>query len=297
MKQQKVYTKEDYIRVHNLVYEYKGGSKEAGLELLDSFSAFLNKYISLLHSGYFDLRNSSIRNFIKLFIDNQIKRSAITSYNHNKGAGHCAAQDTVDKIREYFSCLSKEDIKQEISNIFLLMANKYKDTKPSFQNHIEKNFHFYAFRHFEKLTRDPLSRGDKSIDSPNKASLLEQINDNQIEKDFEDLELKINIEQSISNSDIPIITNLDCTKEANEISIYDDSFLDSNWINGITCSPIFKVLTPFERKIILMWYKEKKTIIEIAETFGICRGTVSNKKAKAKEKLKAEAKRLNLSIR
>lgn len=311
MKGKKVYTNEDYIRVHNLVYEYKDGSEEAGLELLNSFSVFLNKYVSLLHFGYFDLERSSIRNFIKLFVDNPVKRSAITSYKHNQGAGQCTAQDVVDKIKTYFSCLSKEDIQQDVSSIFLLMASKYKDTKPSFQNHIEKNFHFYAFRHFEKLTRDPLSRGDcvkdekrvsarnqdKAIGLPLKLSVLEQVNDVQMEKDFEDLELKISVDQSMLNSDIPVITNLDCTKKEYSASVYDDSFLDSNWINGTTCSEVFKVLTPFERKILLMWYMEDKTNYEIAQIFGICRGTVSNRKAKAKEKLRSEVKRLNLTLK
>lgn len=316
-QQQRVYTKEDYNRIHELVYKYKDGSKEAGLELLESFSGFLNKYVSLLHFGKFDLKSSSIRNFIKLFIDNQVKRSSITSYKHNKGAGHCAAQETVEKIIAFFSCLSKEDIEQEISNIFLIMASKYKDTKPSFQNHIEKNFHYYAFRHFEKLTRDPLSRGDcikdekrvslsnsdKNICASFKTSIIEQIKDVQFERYFEDLELKICVDQSISSSDIPIITNLDCTKKSKDKAVYDEDevksiynndFLDSNWINGITCGDVFKVLTPFERRILLMWYIEKKTDAQIAEAFGLCRGTVNNRKAKAKEKLKKEIERLNL---
>ena len=48
MKQHK-YTQEDYQRVHDLVYEYQGGSVEAGEQILESFSAFLNRYVSLLH--------------------------------------------------------------------------------------------------------------------------------------------------------------------------------------------------------------------------------------------------------
>lgn len=298
------YTEQDYIKVHELAYSYKGGNKEAGEELLNLFSAFLNRYVSLLHYGYFDLKHSSIRNFIKLFVDNATKRSAISSYKYNKGAGTSASQETVDMIKSYFSCLSKEDIKQEISNIFLDMSIRYKDTKPSFQNHIDKNFHFYVFRHFEKHTKDPLSRGGCSQETllyPNSIASIQHIDgdtslshiirDVQFDIDMTNKELEISIDQSIMNSLIPTLNT-----SSKPISILDDSFFDINWINGITCSEVFETLTPFERKILVMWYIEKKTDSQIAEEFGLCRGTINSKRAKAKDKLEVELKRLNLSV-
>lgn len=279
------YTEQDYIKVHELAYSYKEGNKEACEELLNLFSAFLNRYVSLLHYGYFDLKHTSIRNFIKLFVDNSTKRSAISSYKYNKSAGLKASQDTVDMIKSYFSSLSKEDIKQEISNIFLDMSMKYKDTKPSFQNHIDKNFHFYVFRHFEKHTKNPLSRGGCDI------YLSHNIRDHVFETDMINKELEISIEQSINNSIMPTLKTSSKT-----ISILEDSFLDINWINGITCSEVFETLTPFERKILVMWYIDKKTDSQIAEEFGLCRGTINSKRAKAKDKLEVELKRLNLSV-
>lgn len=306
MKQQHRYTKEDYQRIHDLVYEYKEGNAEAGAKILNSFSAFLNRYVSLLHYGYFDLKHSSIRNFIKLYIESPIKRSAVTSYKHNKGAGRLAAQETVDMIKPYFYSLTKEDISQEISTVFLTMASKYKDTKPSFQHHIDKNFHFYAFRHFERMTRDPLSRGEcfdfvvnrqtHSLDSAFEIDLANAIRDYKFDKEMEDIEEDIAINQTIRQATISYLTTLDCTANEN-VSRYEDDFLDLNWINGITCTELFKVLTPFERRILTMWYIDKKTDTDIADMFGVCRGTINNKRAKAKQKLEDELKRLNLTVK
>lgn len=307
MEEKKVtykYTQEDYIKVHNLAYLYKDGDKEAGEELINLFSALLNRYVSLLHYGYYDLKHSSIKNFIKLFVKSPTKRSTIGSYKYNNGSGIKASQETVDTIKSYFSNLSKEDIKQEIYNIFLVMTKKYKDTKPSFQNHINKNFHFYVFRHFEKHTKDPLSRGSCSSETLlYKNSALNQqneggdiyiphiIKDNQFDIDIANKELEISIEQSLNNSIIPTLKY-----NKKPISILDDSFLDINWINGITCSEVFQTLTPFERKILIMWYIDKKTDSQIAEEFGLCRCTINIKRAKTKDKLEVELKRLNLSV-
>jgi RNA polymerase sigma factor (sigma-70 family) len=299
-----MYTIKDYQRVHELAYEFKNGDKEAGKKLLEAFSAFLNRYTSLLHHGYHDLNHSSIRNFIRLFVDNPTKRTAIASYKHNKGAGVCAAQETVEKIRSYFDCLTKEDVQQEIYTIFLTMVTKYKDVKPSFQNHIEKNFHFYAFRHFEKLARDPLNRrlmfSEYTVlpcnieEGYTKVDFLTLMADPQATLDIEQKESDIELEQNLEKSNVIAINNMDCEET---VSIYDDNFLDANWINGITCAKVFKNLTPFERKILKMWYVEKKTDSEIAEIFGVCRGTINNKRAKIKGKLQKEIKKLKLVIK
>lgn len=302
----KKYTHQDYERVHKLAYEYKDGNTEAGDKLLDSFSSFLNRYVSLLFYGYFDLKHSSTRNFIKLFVVNKKRRSAIGSFMYNEPAGVTIALETVEKIKSLFSSYSKEDIQQEISYVFLTMAKNYKDSKPSFQNHIDKNFHFYAFRYLEKLIKDPLTRDDSSTAAIFKVSrgaggneqfeinLLELIPDESYIRLIENKDLEICASQDRDNSNITVISNMKQELE-DEISMYDDNFLlDANWINGITCSEVFDTLSPFERRMLVMWYIEKRTDSYIADTFGVCRVTINTKRAKAKRKLEKELKRLNL---
>lgn len=58
-----------------------------------------------------------------------------------------------------------------------------------------------------------------------------------------------------------------------------------NWINGVTCSELFKSLTPFERNLLVMSYIEKKTDTEIAQMYGLCRATIFRKKQAAIEKI------------
>jgi len=48
---------------------------------------------------------------------------------------------------------------------------------------------------------------------------------------------------------------------------------------------VFDTLSPFERRMLVMWYIEKRTDSYIADTFGVCRVTINTKRAKAKRKL------------
>lgn len=294
----KKYTREDYVRIHDLVYKYKDGDKDAGEELINSFSRFIGKYISLLHFGNIDLNHGSTRRFIKLFVADPAKRNAITPKEHNANAV-LIADATVRYLVMRFSRISIEDIRNELICALLLMAKKYKDTKPSFQSHVEKNFHFYAYRSFEKLTSDPccytiknkVSRFCVSSIIDIETDYIEDEVDTRVIRDMETLEDQIAIQQILEQKS-PIKV-----EDIEDISIFEDTFINSSWADGITCSQVFKNLSIFERKILMMWHMEKKTDSQIAEHFGVCRGTINSKRAKAKEKLEDEFKRLNLSIK
>ena len=294
----KKYTREDYERIHDLVYKYQDGDKAAGEELINSFSRFIGRYISLLHFGNIDLNHGSTRRFIKLFVADPAKRNAITPKKHNANAV-LIADATVRYLVMRFSRISIEDIKNELICALLLMATKYKDTKPSFQSHVEKNFHFYAYRSFEKLTSDPCCYTMRNkipihfannLTDSEKDYVNEEVDTRAI-RDMETLEDQIAIQQLLKQKS-PIKV-----EDIEDISIYEDNFINSSWADGITCSQVFKSLSIFERKILMMWYIEKKTDSQIAEFFGVCRGTINSKRAKAKEKLEDEFERLNLSLK
>lgn len=284
MDDNKCYTDEDYLKIHNLAYQFKDGDQDSGLELIELFSPFLNRYVSLLFYGYFNLEHYSIKNFIKLFINNKKARASINSYKAKNIGGYIIARNTVDKIQSFFDHLDITDIQNDIKYIFLNMAKKYNDKeKPSFHNYINKNFHFYAFRYFEKNSRDPLSRNFNQYDL-----CIDKEHDSSYDLYIEDIEYNISINQDIKNNN-KVILNIDNSKK-NE-NIYNDSFIDINWINGITCNEIFKVLNPFERKIIKYWYVDKNTDIEIGKMFGVIPSTISVRRSSAKKKLENEMKK------
>lgn len=287
MNEKKAFGLEEYEQIHNLVYEYQAGSNEAAEKLIDSFRVFLGKYLSLLKYGKYELDHYSVRSFIKLFIEDPKERANINSY-FAKGSSRNIADESVSKIITIFASSEDGDIENELYTIFLNMCTKYKDTRPSFHHYVKRNFHYYAYRHFEKISKDPVARGhvvniftseSNSIEEPSSLSIIDNvIRDESIEIQMEQLLDEVEMHYNVLLSNTPVV-------KQRGISVYDDAFLNTNWINGITCSDIFKTLTPFERKILIMWYIKGKTDTDIAEEFGVCRGTINKRRANAKAKL------------
>lgn len=288
-KQYEIDYSKDYQRVHDLVYEYKNGSMDAADKLLDAFAKFLSNYAVLIKFGKYNLNYYSVRSFIKLFIEDPKDRKLLNSYFYNQYAGRNIVFSTVNTIMNIFHESSYEDIKQDLKIIFFNMCQKYKDVRPSFHTYIDKNFHYYAYRYWEKTIRDPIGRGSSvSISTPIRsmkftedtnitfADILEDVQ-SKVENDY--TLNKITVYYDIKASAIPVVYG-------EEISdTYNNTFLNTNWINGITCSTAFKILTPLERKIIKLWYIDNLTDKEIGEKFGICRGSINKRRNIAKTKI------------
>ena len=291
-KKYKYFDIEDYKRVHNLVYEYQNGSIDAATEIIKSFEFFTNKYVNLIVHGDYSIENYSLRSFIKLFVIEKKDRSKINNY-FVKPVGIAIANYTVNKIKRIFSSETEEDIRHSIYVTLLEMCSIYKDTKPSFHTFVKKNFHFYLFRQLQSTARDPIGRGDyiryakrsnANDDNTTQDNKIDIIPDENATLEYENVLNKIEIDYNMKAAYIPLI------KTNKDLTIYDDDFLNMNWINGITCSQPFKPLTPFERNIVIMWYKDKKTDSYIATKYGVGRMTINKKRATAKQKILNEAK-------
>jgi RNA polymerase sigma factor (sigma-70 family) len=288
-KQYEVDYSKDYQRVHDLVYEYKNGSMDAADKLLESFAKFLSNYAVLIKYGKYNLNYYSVRSFIKLFVENPKDRKLLNSHFYNQYAGKNVVFSTINTIMNIFHESSSEDIKQDLKIIFFNMCQKYKDVRPSFHTYIDKNFHYYAYRYWEKTIRDPIGRGSSvSISTPIKsikfvedtnltfADILEDVQ-SKVENDY--TLNKITVYYDIKTSSVPVAYG-----EENH-DTYNNTFLNTNWINGITCSTAFKILTPLERKIIKLWYIDNLTDKEIGDKFGICRGSINKRRNIAKTKI------------
>jgi RNA polymerase sigma factor (sigma-70 family) len=83
-------------------------------------------------------------------------------------------------------------------------------------------------------------------------------------------------------------------KEQEELSSYDLDSLNFNWTNGVTCSDLFKELTPYEREIIVLSFIKNKTDIEIGAIYGCHRATINEHKKRAVNKIKAKALEISL---
>lgn len=281
----------EYNEIHNRVLEYQKGDVTSGEYVIEEFRGFINKFIQLIKYGRYELENFSIRNFILLYAESPQIKTVIKQHNYNKIGAKTAVSSTVGIITSVFESSDVEDIENDLICILLTMCKKYKDTKPSFHNHVKRNFHFYAFRYFEKLSRDPIARRftvtkvfnnrvhkDNATDSIYSFDIIDCMVDEDIEKELEAIDSSINVYYDLRMSDTQAISS-------DSLSIFEDEFLDDNWINGITCSPIFKPLSVMERHIIVCWYVHGMTDSDISEFYGVCRGTINKKRLRTKNRL------------
>lgn len=288
-RQYEVDYSKDYQKVHDLVYEYQNSSTEAANVLLESFSKFLSNYVALIKLGKFNLNYYSVRSFIKLFVEDPKDRKLLNSYFYNQYTSKSVAFTTVNIIINIFRESTFEDIKQDLKIIFFSMCKKYKDVRPSFHAYVDKNFHYYAYRYWEKAIRDPIGRGSSiSISTPiNSYKFSEDINltfadvleDQQSKVESDYVLNEITVYYDIKSSTIPVVYG-----EENH-NTYSNNFLNTNWVNGVTCSKAFKILTPLERKIVKLWYIDNLTDKQIGEKFGICRGSINKRRNIAKTKI------------
>ena len=86
-------------------------------------------------------------------------------------------------------------------------------------------------------------------------------------------------------------------REDEKLSAYDLDSLNFNWTNGVTCSNLFKDLTPYEREIVILYYIKNKTDDEISSIYNMHRVTISNHRRKAVNKIKQKALESNIIVR
>ena len=309
-EQPKQYTESDYKELQRNLILYKEGNAEAVTYIVKMFHKFITKYTRFIVLGnlpYYEVVDkkgnirhkidTSITQFVTLFID---KKDG-SEYSRQK-----LFSVTCTKIKNLFSKYEYIDIYNELVLALLNMANKYKITQEgdefhkkngTFHMYISKCFHWEAYRYLSKMVADPLTHFEV-------AHLCDQFYDMELEDSpeapeifVEDENAKLAYEEMIetTNREIDIKNSTTLTlKEKEQLSVYDMDVLNFNWTNGVTCSELFKELTPYEREIILLSYVKNKTDVEIGNIYGCHRATINVHKKRAVEKIKAAALKQNI---
>lgn len=272
---------EDYMKVHNLAIGFRDGNKDDGIELIRCFKSYIDHYVDLIKFGEFDYTNKSIKKFVSIFYYN----------SNNKTEFLSCWSERAKNISELFSNIEKEEAQSVVRYSILKMAKSYNSKEPTFHTYVSRCLHLIIYQETKKYISDPLSNYSSlecEIDGDIDESLVlaekilfkkrhilgYNINEN------DDIINKIDIYDKINNSRI--------SKKVLNFEELDDSFLDINWINGITCSRAFKNLTPFERKLLIEHEVLNKTDTEIANEYGYVRATINRKRLKAISKIKEE---------
>jgi len=253
----------EYGELDRLVKFYQQGDNEAALLIVKAFSGYLTRFLSLVKYGYIDFGNYGHRQFISLFVRNRYERIRILSGINNDSTRRLV-YETAAMVANQFKPYSKEDIWSELTTELLIMAKNYKnDLGYFFHTYVSKAFPFRIFKRLSVWINDVTNMIARNWDRPDMDTLEED--------DFAD----------------GLIEDLD--KEEPLLLIPDNSDevkLDENWINGQTCSEAFSVLTPLERRVLIMYYQEGYTDREIGEQLGYRASSIQQIRSGAVSKLR-----------
>lgn len=253
-----------FYELHCLALGYKEGNTEYGEILIGKFSSFIYNYFSFVDTGYANLNNYSLRSFIKFFYSKS--KIQFTQYNLNKHSKNPNVnfKNIINIVK---TSMNVEDFKQEVYLALLEMANRYKDTKPTFHIYVQKYFHYVLLERLRKILY---------------YNSFDNISDYEIEDDG----FNIYFEKILNDVSNEIELNKAKLKTKKYNSAYSDLFFDDNWYFGNYKDSLFSVLSNDERKLLIDIYINKKRLNDIANERYISRMSVIRRKQKALNKIK-----------
>lgn len=305
-------TADDYV------YEYKDiqrnlillqeGSREAVDYIVRAFHKFTTKYARFICLGHLPYKtngktkvviDSSIGKFVGLYTRKQDKEE------HPIKAIRFGVISA--RIRSMYSKWEYCEIYDEMVIALLNMAYRYKILKPgdkhytengTFPMYILRCFHFEAKRRLDTLSSDMLDH------CANPVEIVEDFSDEHFDINdhpellIADEKATIEMEKAFERADISLRTHMagKLTLKDQTLDSNDDSFLNFNWCNGITCSELFAGLTPMQREILVLHYIRKQPLQLIADNIGCNKATVVVHKKKAIAKIVATADELGIKL-
>ena len=163
----------------------------------------------------------------------------------------------VNYINSTYGQTPAEDIMQDLYMIFFKLLRRYKPMGKNFGAYLCTSFVYELARHVRSYLKDPITRCEK---------------------------ITSYYDEYISDSDGT--SKVEDSGSSDMISMIDDIDFSRSWIMGVTCSEEFTDLTAFERSVLVKYYIEDKTVLEIAKETGFKRNSINRKRANAIEKVK-----------
>lgn len=258
--------KVSYEQSEALVVAYRDHDDEdAAQGLLDAFEGYIVKYFNLVRRGRINLKDRDMREFVKLYMNNEYCRRNIHRYKYMPVVQQ-EIHTVCDRIRKICDAYSDDDLKHEIYIAMLTMAKRYAppDDKPRFHTYILRAFHFQLRRQLQVLTSDPIAFKMVNFE---KMAEGDYINGDGWE-----------MQQS----------GLSESGKAYAFTIEDEfEEINDNWVLGFTNDMNYADLTIMERRIIKMYYIDEMSDQQIANQLGTCRATINRKRNRSKDSLRA----------
>lgn len=223
-------------------------SKEAAGELVTRFNPLFKKYIMLFKTGQIDFKDSDIKTFISTFIDDPRLHRALKRQK-SRAEYRSDIYKRFGFIIETYGQLSEEDILIDLQMLLLVLAKRYRHVGKNFCAYVHNCFRYEVSRHIKKYIKNPINITYKNVS-------------------YEITELGF--------------------KDGDMDSIHEDVYYEpengipnGTWINGETCSELFGILNPLERKIVVKYYAEEYNDKQIADSLGLHINTVNQKRRQA----------------
>lgn len=263
------FPKVTYEAAEQIIADYQARKEGAAEKLVDTYRGYLLPFLNLLNTGELDLTNKPVRRFLLLFVKDPNVRRKISSWKYSR-VGRVEAYKTKAMLQEKFKAFGRDEIYHELICVLLEMANRYERREQSeFHNYMWSAFHYGAFRNLSAYITDPLVwNADKNVDVDERSSESEQV--------------------------APSYGLYDLDKES--VRTVDDAMetINDNWVNGLTCSPLFAELNPFERRILREAYLNDREDHEIADMLMTCRATVNRRRINAERAVFEAAESLGI---
>lgn len=245
-------------KADELVKRFQEGDQQAGMELLEAFAPYLNRYMRML-GGEVNYGRRADRWFVSLFmLDPELKQKLRkkhlgTEFGRCVGAARSYYQIVTDTIAAY----DEEDLRQDMIYEFLRIARKYRPMPGKhFAAYLTSSFPYKVINIVKRIGRNPTMYGLADVVRYN-----------------EDRTAEISVPPELW-----VEEDFGCDEE-------NDSGLGLLWISGELCSEIFADLTPEERQILKLRYLEGFTDSMIAKLLQMRRGEVTRIRSAAVEKL------------
>lgn len=262
MARQKSSVHHDYYHlpeeeIQDLVARAQQNDREASEYLLTIFDNFIQKYVNLLYHGQLALHNNDIRQFLKLFINNNRLKRCLGQNRFSQHDHH-----ELQRIWSSFNWMivrfaGEEDVRQTVELAFMDCVQRYrrKGDVP-FSGYIYRYFLFIMQKYMQEILIDQLGRKTFPL---------------RVEEDFDD-----------EDDDVP--PGFDVPAEPSAEEMVDSHEIDEDWVFGDAQFP-FNQLNPQERQLIKWYYIDNKTLTSIADRMAESSNNISSIIASARRKL------------
>lgn len=249
-----------------LIARSKKGDQTATNELLALFQPYLNKYVSLLYYGKYDLKFYDIRRFIRLFVPDP-KVGYYLMKNQINAAGRDQINEVVKGLRYMVERYGDyEDVKQTVEMTFLATVDRYEPTLNKegklipFSGFIYSYFFYLLSKHVKSFLIDQLGRKTFPL-----------IDDSDVNEESE-----------------PIAPGYKVPVEKSAEDMFAHIEIDEFWVAGDSALWPFNRLEVHERQLLKWRYVDRMKYNDIAAKITEHPNTCREHLSKIREKVKKE---------